>query len=119
MGAVMNPSLASVVRTRYWTIAAARGACVVWLVLIGHSVVMQLLGLVSQITSGFLQPNNYLNVFLEPLPPLIVPIAALFACKPVVTRLLPLPRPACPSCAYAITNPEAARCPECGLQLSA
>ena len=116
MGAVMNPSLASVVRTRYWTIAAARGACVVWLAFGVQEVFRSSFRAVFAPLLNGQATVDWYNLFLD-VSCLLVPALMFGSVAPLARHLLPLPRPACPSCDYAITNPEAARCPECGLQL--
>jgi len=118
MGASTNPSLASVVRVRYWAVAAARIVCAVWLIWDGQSSVIQLVNEILTYAAqvGRPQPLNTFAIQMA-IAPLILPSVALFFSRWVILRLLPLPRPACPACGYAITNAEAPRCPECGLQL--
>ncbi len=111
-----HPRQASVVRARYWTVAAIRLACALWIAVNVTEIVLNEIDLVSQVSAGRFQPTSYYRTFFHPVAPLLLPIAVIFLSKWIVARLLPLPQATCPKCGYAITqnqNP----CPECGLQL--
>jgi hypothetical protein len=108
-----NPSQASVVRARYWTIAAARIVCVVWIVREAQPLWDFLVSRVQSVLNG--HSGNW-SFAMDQVAQLAFPIAGLCVTPWIVKRVLPLASATCPQCGYAITrnqNP----CPECGLQL--
>jgi hypothetical protein len=111
----MGPSIATVMRRRYWTGSVLR---IVALIM----AVWGLLGFLNAaLEQGpYLLSGGNMMVLAWMAMPLrwVVMGAALVAMeRRLLTWIFPLPRQGCPQCGYPLAGREFAVCPECGLAL--
>lgn len=107
-----HPSVASVARGRYWVRTLIRIAAAV---LITVAVLRSTTWVVDCVFGSGLLSLFSLMEFWEVLAPVPVALVILLCADRFARWLLPMPRPVCPECGYAI-QPATDRCPECGLR---
>src|SRR3954468_20064624 len=112
----MTPTLRSVRLFRYWAAAASRAVGTVMLLWWLPGWVTAMLGAVMGTEPfnplSFLRYADWWGNTLG----LGLACALVFGASRLARFLIPMPRPECPECGYAIRG-EADRCPECGLNL--
>jgi len=111
----MTPSLRSVRLFRFWTAAASRTAGMILLL-------WWLPGWVAELAGGFVTGDplstprynpNWWGLSIG----LVLAFGLVYGAKRLSRFLIPMPRPECPECGYAVPD-GADRCSECGLNLS-
>lgn len=111
----MAPTIAAVVRARYWTGATIRIAGAL-LVLWGMLEFMhQLLEWLPHLASF---TGLSLAIMLWPLRWACIAIVLLAMQRRITAWLFPLPSIGCPQCGYPIAGRPLGACPECGLRLA-
>jgi hypothetical protein len=108
----MAPTIASVVRARYWLQAVIRTAAGVVLAVTAVKEIAWTVGCAFSM-EGVLSVFRLFD-FWQSMSPAPVAVLLLVFSERLVRWVFPLPRPVCPECGYMV-SPGALRCPECGL----
>ena len=107
-----SPSVASVARGRYWLRTLLRCGGVVLIVV---AAVRAVGWVIACMFSG--EPLSFLTLydFWVALAPVPVAAVLILTSERIARWIMPMPRPVCPECGYAL-QPATDRCPECGLR---
>lgn len=111
----MGPSVAAVIRVRYWMGMVLRAGALL-MILWGT---LQLLGGGARALPDVvhLSPAHIGAVLLWPLRWVLVALVLLLLEKRLLKWLFPIPRQACPQCGYPTAGRPMGTCPECGLSM--
>lgn len=109
----MTPTVAEIVRRRYWLDVIVRLAGVALILLFLYTGIGHVMMAAAELAFA---PLLRTPDFMFRIGQGAVGIALLVVRRPLVRWLLPIPRPGCPECGYPLTAGKT-RCSECGTPL--